>query len=543
MSIYGEALGYDTSDGTGAFLSSVPLYIDKLKSSGDGFWTKATAKSDADGRFKSVFKSSSGTFRLRLRNSKTHALVDSSYAMVPDGQGGVMKLAFDYKARTPAFDLQNGDFVFVRAKLAKDASFNVTVSVWNDANTNGVRDKGEQPIEGALASLSYRRPSDGKYISVGKGETDTKGVFLLQNMRYRIGRSHTLRVRVDDSYAFTRRLETSYKTLDNDNDLDFDGRLRNFYIEAGQSVNIGGGVALKSELAHITGSAWEDVNGDGERISSEGTLRASVDLNRYSGYPNSTVRTSSNGGYSFDVVPVPGEVLYVHVEKHKYKTTKKLNDHFHDSPTDNDLDSNGNSIGVHLESAGDIARIDAGLQLESSPPPPPTTTTQPPTTRPPTTKPPTTRPPTTPPPTPPPMPCKFTLELINVYYGGDNINVGFIYNWRYEVRVNRGSPVEFPWHVIPYKGSDPDPQNTMGTSTVATELDATGDPKCGDDVELRIDALAHAYGNPPKRTIKTFSFTCDGTSGISESLTVIVDGLNSRKAKMEFTFLFTPECS
>lgn len=60
---------------------------------------------------------------------------------------------------------------------------------------------------------------------------------------------YALRVRVDEEYTFTRRVEASYVSLENDNDLDFGGRRRDFDIEAGQSVRIGAGVVKKNDVA------------------------------------------------------------------------------------------------------------------------------------------------------------------------------------------------------------------------------------------------------------------------------------------------------
>jgi hypothetical protein len=150
---------------------------------------------------------------------------------------------------------------------------------------------------------------------------------------------YTLKVRVDDEYAFTRRVEASYVSLENDDDLDFDGRLRDFDNKAGQSVRIGADVVKKNDVAHIEGGAWLD-DGDGLRNSTEHSLEASIELQCYSGYPNSNARSNSKGMYSIDVVPVPGEVLYIHVDTRKYKSTKKLNEHFLGSSIDSDVDSN-----------------------------------------------------------------------------------------------------------------------------------------------------------------------------------------------------------
>lgn len=181
--------------------------------------------------------------------------------------------------------------------------------------------------------------SDKKLIRLSKGVTAIDGVSTLKGERYRMVLKYTLKVRVDDEYAFTRRVEASYVSLENDDDLDFDGRLRDFDNKAGQSVRIGADVVKKNDVAHIEGGAWLD-DGDGLRNSTEHSLEASIELQCYSGYPNSTARSNSKGMYSIDVVPVPGEVLYIHVDTRKYKSTKKLNEHFLGSSIDSDVDSN-----------------------------------------------------------------------------------------------------------------------------------------------------------------------------------------------------------
>ncbi len=181
--------------------------------------------------------------------------------------------------------------------------------------------------------------SDKKLIRLSKGVTAIDGVSTLKGERYRMVLKYTLKVRVDDEYAFTRRVEASYVSLENDDDLDFDGRLRDFDNKAGQSVRIGADVVKKNDVAHIEGGAWLD-DGDGLRNSTEHSLEASIELQCYSGYPNSNARSNSKGMYSIDVVPVPGEVLYIHVDTRKYKSTKKLNEHFLGSSIDSDVDSN-----------------------------------------------------------------------------------------------------------------------------------------------------------------------------------------------------------
>mmetsp|Transcript_26392 Transcript_26392/g.47675 ORF Transcript_26392/g.47675 Transcript_26392/m.47675 type:complete len:91 (+) Transcript_26392:307-579(+) len=90
-------------------------------------------------------------------------------------------------------------------------------------------------------------------------------------------------------------------------------------------------------MGHVEGGAWLD-DGAGLRNSTERSLEAFIELHRYGGYPNSTAGSNSKGMYSIDAVPVPGEVLYIHVDKAKYKSTKKLNEHFHGSSIDSDVD-------------------------------------------------------------------------------------------------------------------------------------------------------------------------------------------------------------
>ncbi len=119
--------------------------------------------------------------------------------------------------------------------------------------------------------------SDKKLIRLSKGVTAIDGVSTLKGERYRMVLKYTLKVRVDDEYAFTRRVEASYVSLENDDDLDFDGRLRDFDNKAGQSVRIGADVVKKNDVAHIEGGAWLD-DGDGLRNSTEHSLEASIEL-------------------------------------------------------------------------------------------------------------------------------------------------------------------------------------------------------------------------------------------------------------------------
>lgn len=166
------------------------------------------------------------------------------------------------------------------------------------------------------SGLSLLLASSGKkLIRLSKGVTAIDGVSTLKGERYRMVLKYTLKVRVDDEYAFTRRVEASYVSLENDDDLDFDGRLRDFDNKAGQSVRIGADVVKKNDVAHIEGGAWLD-DGDGLRNSTEHSLEASIELQCYSGYPNSTARSNSKGMYSIDVVPASARKGIVHPRRH-----------------------------------------------------------------------------------------------------------------------------------------------------------------------------------------------------------------------------------
>jgi hypothetical protein len=134
--VYGEAFGYDRADGSSTWIDKVKIHIQKEKTSG-GFWLKASVTSDLNGQLAPVL-SSQGVFRIRIfanvKNYQLDTIKNSgSYVIVPDGQGGTLRLTFDARGYSPKFDARAGDAVFVRANLVtkSDAVLENTTLVEN----------------------------------------------------------------------------------------------------------------------------------------------------------------------------------------------------------------------------------------------------------------------------------------------------------------------------------------------------------------------------------------------------------------------------
>lgn len=218
--------------------------------------------------------------------------------------------------------------------------------VWNDINSNGVQDIGESGIGGIEISLLNK---DNQIISTTASNSSGSYAFVdIQNGEYYI------KVDLPNQYSYTT---PKVGNIDIDSDITGSrgiGTSNLFTVDFAENVtNIDVGLVESSE---ITGVAWLDFNGDGNRTLDESFIpNIQVFALSPTGDTISQTTTNDDGVYSLSDISVGSYILLFKTPD--YIPTRQ--DQGSDS-TDSDINQNF-STGLIFAPTGGIQNIDAGL--------------------------------------------------------------------------------------------------------------------------------------------------------------------------------------
>lgn len=184
---------------------------------------------------------------------------------------------------------------------------NVSGVFFDDVDANGVRDEGEDPLDGITVELL-----DENGNVVEETTTDSKGAYEFTNV---FPGTYSVRFSFDDTERVITPVNPEEGVAEGTNNAERGetpqvGTTEPFDVEPGQSVD---GVDAAStdrpiEAGAISGTIWNDVNEDGEIAGTgEGRIEGvTVELINEDGDVVATVTTDDQGNYSFTEV-APGE--------------------------------------------------------------------------------------------------------------------------------------------------------------------------------------------------------------------------------------------
>ncbi len=249
----------------------------------------ATTTSAADGSYR-FDRLSPGSYQVEFT-------APPGYLLSPQRQGADRSKDSDpdpATGRTPILSLGRAADLTIDAGLFRRSA--LSGMVWQDLNANGVRDAGEPPLSGVGIELL---DASGREL-VG---TTTAG-----DGSYRFdlpaAGSYSLRFTALDGFAFSPQDRGGNDAVDSDANP-ATGETAAVVVALG-----GPGPRLDAGLfrpASVTGTAWDDGNGNGirELATEKGLMDVQVNLFDAAGALITTATTASDGRYRFDSLP-PG---------------------------------------------------------------------------------------------------------------------------------------------------------------------------------------------------------------------------------------------
>ncbi len=173
-------------------------------------------------------------------------------------------------------------------------------TIWNDENCNGLRDPGEPNMPAVTVNVL-----DDTGASILSTVTDMEGeyAFIVQDTG-----NYQIQFTLTPGYEFTLALQGVDNTIDSDviNILGIEGTTDVFFLDfEDQLLHIDAGFKEVSFI-NITGTLWEDINGDGIRdlVTEMGTEGLIVELFDDQNMSQGTTTTDANGAYSFTGFPL-----------------------------------------------------------------------------------------------------------------------------------------------------------------------------------------------------------------------------------------------
>jgi protocatechuate 3,4-dioxygenase beta subunit len=208
--------------------------------------------------------------------------------------------------RTATFHLTGGEQLETKVTLTTDAPFTIGGRLWHDLNANGVQDVNEPGIAGRdVGIVSY---AQGGYYGYGViTTTDAEGNYRFNGLppaRFQLGvQNFSYSPYVINTEAFSAPQQSNVDTAFDSDFQPTSGVTPEFVVATGADLlNFDGGLFYRGR---IEGSVFDDLNGDGLRVSSEQAMAsAEVRLLREDGTLVSSTRTDPNGAYRFaDLLP------------------------------------------------------------------------------------------------------------------------------------------------------------------------------------------------------------------------------------------------
>ncbi len=280
----------------------------------------------------------------------------TGYSFVEPRQGDQDNLDSDVDQDTGKINnvvVRNGEFNDDEdAGLIRVASVNGRV--FNDANANGVREIGEDPVSNVTVELLNE---DGDIVETTT--TDSSGRYAFENVA---PAGYFVRFRTPAGFEITTRNAGNDDSRDSDADPS-NGVTEEFSVNSGQGVDdVDAGLVLPST---IRGVAFDDRDADGIRDTGEPSLEdIVVRLVRPDGSIVASTNTSADGSYSFSNV-TPGDYFVRFETRDGYTFT--LKDRGGDDTEDSDVDpSNGQTDLINLDSGETESNIDSGFYRPSS---------------------------------------------------------------------------------------------------------------------------------------------------------------------------------
>lgn len=232
-------------------------------------------------------------------------------------------------------------------------TINIAARVWEDDNSNGVRENFEVGIDDYLVEIEDQNSN-----VVSSGFTNAQGFIEFTGLEpgtYRVAFAVLADVGISPKNAPSATPTT-------DSDINFDFKTDFFTLAAGETIpELGAGIVLGFEPeGAITFRTWLDNNGDGVRALADGDFsNVGVILEDVNGNVISNAMTNSNGEIIFDDL-LAGQYRIIAATPTGHMPTLK------DVPGSEDLDSDINPDGstdlITLEPGEILTNVSAGYR-------------------------------------------------------------------------------------------------------------------------------------------------------------------------------------
>ncbi len=296
-----------------------------------------------------------------LATLESHYPASSSYyKFTQSGQGGDSSLDSNVNelGRSGRIDIADG----VDSDLSYDAGVHIKPTVlsdyvWLDTNGNGQQDAGENGVGGVTVKLMQGSSE------LASTTSDSNGAYQLVAPQ---GGDYYLQFELPTEYVFSRFTEHNAAGVDDSIDSDAHrdtGKTHTVTMISGETNDtLDAGIYERDQLVSLGDKAWYDTNFNGIQDGSEAGVEGVEVRLQYADSSTMLQRTftDANGEYQFDEL-LPGEykVRFIAPRDEGYVFSPALQGG--DTTLDSNVDGNGYTDVITLQSGVDDLSVDAGL--------------------------------------------------------------------------------------------------------------------------------------------------------------------------------------
>ena len=255
----------------------------------------------------------------------------------------------DINGVTAEFTITSNEQITLDAGLEPLPTGSVSGRVWDDTDSDGIQDTGEDSREGVAVDLY-----DDSDNYIDSAVTDENGSYQINWLP---AGDYYVKFAAPVNYGFTTQNAGGNDNLDSD--ADTDGLIATFTLATDQQItHVDAGLVVTA--SSVQGYLWDDADADGIQDSDESAISyAEVSLYDSSSNLVATTNADENGNYSFDLLSA--DDYYVAFTKPFGFADFSLLNEGTDTAVDNDADSSGETATFTLGSAEIKTHVDAGL--------------------------------------------------------------------------------------------------------------------------------------------------------------------------------------